>query len=189
MAQTAPPTDRTRNSATRPDLVPPDERFWQRYSPHAEFPLSGAGSLAIHILVFGLLGLLAWLGAVLFSHSSRSLPVEAVRLDLGGGGGNPRGQRRWSQQRPGARRGRQPTPGRLHGESAHGGHQASQDSGRDTGSAGEAAVQFGRDPLHPKDGKRFRQNLQPFERRDRENPFARPQRPRLRERRQGYRRR
>lgn len=78
-------------SANSP-LVPPDEQFWQRYSPHAEFPLSGAGSLALHLLLFGILGLLAWLGAILFTHGSRSLPVEAVRLDLGGGGGDPHGE-------------------------------------------------------------------------------------------------
>jgi hypothetical protein len=92
MAQTASPSDRTNKRATDQPLVPPDERFWQRYSPHGEFPLSSAGSFALHLLVFGLLGLIAWLGAVLFSHSSRSLPVEVVRLDLGGGGGNPHGR-------------------------------------------------------------------------------------------------
>jgi hypothetical protein len=94
MAPTAPSTDRTSNQAGRPDLVPPDERFWQRYSPHAEFPLSSAGSLTLHLLILGILLLAYVLGSVLglFSHASRSLPVEAVRLDLGGGGGNPHGQ-------------------------------------------------------------------------------------------------
>lgn len=87
MTQNAPIADKT----ARSNLVPPDERFWQHYSPHAEFPLSSAGSLAVHILLFGLLGLMAWLGAVLFNHSSRTLPVEAVRLDLGGGG-SPQGK-------------------------------------------------------------------------------------------------
>jgi hypothetical protein len=85
MAQTAPP------SANQP-LTPPDERFWQRYSPHSEFPLSGAASFGLHLLVFGLLALLAWFGAMLFGHASRSLPVEAVRLETGGGGGNPHGR-------------------------------------------------------------------------------------------------
>jgi hypothetical protein len=70
-------------------LVPPDERFWQRYSQHGELPLSGASSLAIHLLVFGMMMLLAWMAIAVFSHTSRSLPVEAVRL--GGGGGNPHG--------------------------------------------------------------------------------------------------
>lgn len=87
MAQTASPSDQTNRQAADAQLTPPEERFWQRYSPHAEFPLSSAGSLALHLLVFGLLVLMAWLGAMLFNHSSQSLPVQAVRL--AGGGGNP----------------------------------------------------------------------------------------------------
>jgi hypothetical protein len=64
--------------------------MWKRYSPHGELPLSGASSLALHLLIFGLMLLSAWLAYAYFSHASRSLPVEAVRLDLGGGGGDPR---------------------------------------------------------------------------------------------------
>lgn len=91
MAQTASPSpDQSNPQSANPQLVPPDESLWQRYSPHAEFSLSSAGSLAIHILIFGLLGLMAWLGAALFSHANRSLPVEAVRF--AGGGGKPQGQ-------------------------------------------------------------------------------------------------
>ena len=92
MAQTLPSSDKMDNRTGSSNLVPPDERFWQHYSPHGEFPLSSVSSLVIHLLFFGLLALTAWLGVVLFSHSSRSLPVEAVRLDLGGGGGNPHGR-------------------------------------------------------------------------------------------------
>jgi hypothetical protein len=88
MAQTTPTSD-TKSKADDKKLVPPDERFWQRYSPHGELPLSGASSLAIHLLIFGLLLLFAWLAYAVFSHTSRSLPVEAVRF--GGGGGNPHG--------------------------------------------------------------------------------------------------
>jgi hypothetical protein len=89
MSQTAPPSDKSGKRASS-SLVPPDERFWQRYSPHAEFPLSSAGSFVLHVLALGLLGLMAWLATTLFDHASRQLPVEAVRL--AGGGGNPRGQ-------------------------------------------------------------------------------------------------
>jgi len=67
--------------------VPPEEQFWKHYSPHGEFPLSVAGSFALHALLIGGLVLFAlYLSSLLF-RSSRSLPVEAVRLDLGGGGG------------------------------------------------------------------------------------------------------
>jgi hypothetical protein len=47
--------------------------------------------LMLHFLILGLLLLAYLLGSLWFSHGNRSLPVEAVRLDLGGGGGNPRG--------------------------------------------------------------------------------------------------
>ena len=52
--------------ATKPGansaLVPPDEQFWQHYSPHYEAPISGVSSLMVHVLVVGLfvgLGILA----------------------------------------------------------------------------------------------------------------------------------
>jgi hypothetical protein len=91
MSQTTPVAENSTARSAKQPLVPPDERFWQRYSPHGELPLSGAGSLALHLLIFGLMLLSAWLAYAVFSHTSRSLPVEAVRLDLGGGGGNPHG--------------------------------------------------------------------------------------------------
>jgi len=77
-------------SATRP-AGPPDERFWKRYSPHGEMPLSMAGSFAFHLLVLGglVLGAL-YLSALLF-RDARSIPVDPVRLDLGGGGGSKTG--------------------------------------------------------------------------------------------------
>lgn len=88
MSQTAPPSEKAVKSASSP-LVPPDERFWQRYSPHAELPLSSAGSFVTHILLFGLLLLASFLSTLLFNNN-RSLPVEAVRVS--GGGGSPKGQ-------------------------------------------------------------------------------------------------
>ncbi len=88
MSQTAPPPNKTDKPAAKP-LVPPDERFWQRYSPHAELPLSSAGSFVVHILLFGLLILASFLGTMFF-RSNRTIPVEAVVLS--GGGGNPHGR-------------------------------------------------------------------------------------------------
>ena len=67
--------------------VPPEEQFWERYSPHHEAPLSGIGSFAVHFLIAGFLilaGYLGWLG--LGSHRS-SLPTDVVRFDPGEGGG------------------------------------------------------------------------------------------------------
>ena len=71
--------------------VPPDEQFWRRYSPHGEAPLSIAGSIALHTLGLGGALLLIIYIASLFSNTTQSLPVEPVRLALGGGGGKPVG--------------------------------------------------------------------------------------------------
>jgi hypothetical protein len=79
-------------AAVKLPKVPPDEQFWERYSPHHEAPLSGVGSFAVHFLIGGFLllaGYLGWLG--LGSHRPPP-PVDAVRLDLGGGGGKRGGQ-------------------------------------------------------------------------------------------------
>jgi len=72
-------------------LVPPDEQFWKRYSPHGEAPMSMAGSFALHALLGGALVLLAVYAASAFTQAKTSLPVDPVRLELGGGGGNKSG--------------------------------------------------------------------------------------------------
>jgi hypothetical protein len=84
----------TTSTANKPDKTkadpsgsPPEEQFWQRYSPHGEMPLSMAGSVAVHALVIGGLVLTTIYFASLFFKPNRSLPVEPVRLIDGGGGG------------------------------------------------------------------------------------------------------
>ncbi len=42
-----------------PPMAPPDEEFWEKYSPHFEFPLSSIGSIALHVA-----GLMIFLGAL-----------------------------------------------------------------------------------------------------------------------------
>jgi hypothetical protein len=66
-------------------VVPPDEQFWVRYSPHHEFPLSTVTSFALHVLVIGLLLLFAFV--LIASKPVNQVPVEPVRL--AGGGGKP----------------------------------------------------------------------------------------------------
>jgi hypothetical protein len=66
-------------------LLPPDEKFWKRHSPHGEAPLSLAGSVALHVLAGGVLLLFALYLASLFVRSNRSLPVEAVQVVPGKG--------------------------------------------------------------------------------------------------------
>lgn len=65
-------------------LVPPEEQFWKRYSPHGEAPISLAGSFMMHVMLAG--GAL-FFAAYLASYfmPTPNLPIEAVRL--GGGGG------------------------------------------------------------------------------------------------------
>jgi hypothetical protein len=74
-------------------LVPPDERFWKRYSPHHEFPLSSVGSFTLHALILGLLILASLTGLFQMMGLTKGdpPPIEAVTIGPGGGGGDPRG--------------------------------------------------------------------------------------------------
>jgi hypothetical protein len=83
------PSVSPKSGGARPGL--PDERFWKRYSPHGELPLSGAGSFAVHALVVGFLVLWGVYLAAYFARPSRALPVDPVWV-LPGGGGQPTGQ-------------------------------------------------------------------------------------------------
>src|SRR5437868_14915744 len=71
-------------------LIPPDEKFWQRYSPHHEAPLSGVSSFFLHVSVLALFGLIFWIGSKM-ADSNKSIPVDAVALGSAGGGGDPGG--------------------------------------------------------------------------------------------------
>src|SRR5437764_7183293 len=66
--------------ASRP-LIPPEEKFWQRYSPHNEAPLSGVTSTVIHVLVIGLLLLIVYVhGMMKLDDTARPLPVDVMKL-------------------------------------------------------------------------------------------------------------
>ncbi|MFQ3591633.1 MAG: hypothetical protein SNJ82_00380 [Gemmataceae bacterium] len=69
---------------------PPEDAFWTRYSPHGEAPLSFAGSMGLHLLMFGLLILLGMYALASQFKEEIKLPVEPVRI-LPGGGGSPGG--------------------------------------------------------------------------------------------------
>jgi len=79
-----------KKAATPEPLIPPDEKFWHRYSPHGEAPLSLAGSVSLHLLVGGGLILFGVYLAAFFFKDRSSLPVEPVRLKFEGGGGGKR---------------------------------------------------------------------------------------------------
>lgn len=91
----ATPVPATKNSAisNRP-LVPPDEQFWIRYSPHHEFSLSSLGSIVVHA---GIIGGLILVGTLLAmrrdSDVLRPPTMDVVQMSEGGAGdGNPGGQ-------------------------------------------------------------------------------------------------
>src|SRR5262245_30598210 len=72
----------------QPQAKPPDEKFWVKYSPHHELPISGLASLAWHTLAVVLVVVVAW---VAFKTKSEDMPIEMVQIGAGGGGGSPRG--------------------------------------------------------------------------------------------------
>ncbi|MFO0927028.1 MAG: hypothetical protein U0736_08295 [Gemmataceae bacterium] len=72
-------------------MLPPEERFWQRYSPHGEAPLSVVGSFALHALAVGGMILAGLYLASLFNAPVRSLPVEVATLAGAKGDGGPGG--------------------------------------------------------------------------------------------------
>jgi hypothetical protein len=72
--------------------LPPDEKFWQRHSPHHEFPLSLVATVLFHLLVlFGAVILVS----VMFSGCGKTLsdplPIDSLEVDDGGSGGTPQG--------------------------------------------------------------------------------------------------
>lgn len=71
--------------------APPEEEFWERYSPHYEFPLSSIGAVALHIaflLVF--LGML-WLLAKFTFNDKEPVPMRAMALVGDGDGEDGKG--------------------------------------------------------------------------------------------------
>src|SRR5688572_16741712 len=72
-------------------LVPPEPKFWKRYSPHHEFPWSALISVAIYLLggllIFALVRL-----ALKDNEDKKSLPVATATIgEPEGSGGNPQG--------------------------------------------------------------------------------------------------
>jgi hypothetical protein len=71
-------------------LLPPEEKFWKRYSPHHEFPLSSVTSISLYILGGALV---FFIGRYMMDWAldfSKPLPVDLVEIG-GGSGGSPDG--------------------------------------------------------------------------------------------------
>jgi hypothetical protein len=69
--------------------APPEEEFWQRYSPHHEFPLSSATSIALHVLILALLAVAGWWIIRMGSERSAPLADVPVFVEPPSGGGAP----------------------------------------------------------------------------------------------------
>src|SRR5712691_8012750 len=88
-------------SPTQPPVVPPDDSIWVRYSPHHEFPLSSVASVALHVLVGGLLVLGVIYAPQLGCMANKEAPVDIGAIEIvegpgdvprpGGGGGTGAG--------------------------------------------------------------------------------------------------
>ena len=86
---TVTPTPKGKPKKARPVGLP-DEKFWIKYSPHHELPLSVTSSIFIHAVAFGMIGLiLAGILSGLFGGKHQA-DVKPFQL-AGGGGGDPNG--------------------------------------------------------------------------------------------------
>jgi hypothetical protein len=75
-----------------PRRKPPEEKFWQHYSPHHEFPLSSITSVALHVLAVVLLAVVGWVLIKLGLGDENKPPdVRAVIVEDPGGGGSKTG--------------------------------------------------------------------------------------------------
>ncbi len=69
-------------------VVPPEERFWKRYSPHHEFPLSSVITVTFYgLLAVSLYVIFTYLYAWFFPNQE-ALPVEPIAMAGGGSGGD-----------------------------------------------------------------------------------------------------
>ena len=90
----------TSTNAGKKLLVPPEEEFWKRYSPHHEAPLSGVTSVAVHALFIGLAILVVKFVKDKLSESEpptvrvgKIVPGVGKGGKGGGGGGDPLGKK------------------------------------------------------------------------------------------------
>ncbi|MBI3409891.1 MAG: hypothetical protein HY040_16250 [Planctomycetes bacterium] len=75
-------------------MLPPDERFWQRYSPRHEFPLAGVTSIFAHCFIVGIVALAAFLLMLRRESESQRPPnMDVVLAAEGGPGGGEPGSR------------------------------------------------------------------------------------------------
>ncbi len=87
---TSAPANNTPQAHQKNRLKPPEERFWKRYSPHHELPLSAVSSVMLHVVGFFLIALV--IGGFIFSIRPDNRPPEVgAAIVIAGGGGNLEG--------------------------------------------------------------------------------------------------
>jgi hypothetical protein len=87
-----PPAPSPNKAAVATRRQPPEEKFWQHYSPHHEFPLSSITSIALHVLAVVLLAVVGWVLIKLGLGDENKPPdVHAVIVEDAGGGGSKTG--------------------------------------------------------------------------------------------------
>jgi hypothetical protein len=86
MSPTAsPPKPDNRSRVNEIPEEPPEETFWQRYSPHYEFPLSNIASIAVHVLA--LLGVIYLTTKLIKKPDVPTVPVKGIKIGSGDRGG------------------------------------------------------------------------------------------------------
>jgi len=94
-ANAAPP-----NPASPGPIAPPDEQFWEKYSPHYEFPLSSVGSVLMNVGILAVFLISLWLLARSSMSDKVAPPIRALNVAMGdaeagigsrgSGGGEPK---------------------------------------------------------------------------------------------------
>ena len=72
-------------------IAPPDDEFWEKYSPHYEFPLSSIGSIAMHVAGVAIFLLLLWLLSRMSISDTKPVPMIGITVDGDGSGGDSKG--------------------------------------------------------------------------------------------------
>ena len=73
-------------------LAPPDEQFWEKYSPHYEFPLSGVGSVLMNVGALAVFLMALWFMARSTASDKEPLPISSKEVLFGDNDAGPQGE-------------------------------------------------------------------------------------------------
>src|SRR6266852_7596826 len=89
MANKVSTANNSAKSGTKPSRLPPEEKFWKRYSPHHELPLSTASSILIHAIAITVL-IVGSIVLAKFGFGDNKMAIGMLDVP-GGSGGQPEG--------------------------------------------------------------------------------------------------